>query len=100
MKLTIKTEGLRTSIDLGGRLDTVNALKFEQQVLPLVDEEKFELVINCDELVYISSAGLRQLLLLQKASNAKEGKMVIRNLQPEVKEIFDMTGFSSVFTIE
>ena len=57
------------------------------------------LAIDCTELEYISSAGLRVLLSAQKIMN-KQGNMVIRNASEEIKEIFDITGFSDILTIQ
>ena len=58
-----------------------------------------DLVFDLANLTYISSAGLRVLLSAQKAMN-KKGTMVLRNVKPEIMEIFEITGFSSILTIE
>jgi anti-sigma B factor antagonist/stage II sporulation protein AA (anti-sigma F factor antagonist) len=59
-----------------------------------------ETVIDCAELDYISSSGLRQFLTLQKTASAKQGKLVLKNMKPEIKEIFEMTGFTALFYFE
>ena len=85
-------------IILEGRLDTTTAPQLEEQLgaaLEGVTEHKFDL----EKLEYISSAGLRVLLSSQKTMN-KQGKMVITNTSAEIKEIFDVTGFSDILTIE
>lgn len=85
-------------IILEGRLDTTTAPQLEEQLgaaLAGVTELKFDL----EKLEYISSAGLRVLLSSQKTMN-KQGKMVITNTSAEIKEIFDVTGFSDILTIE
>ena len=83
---------------LEGRLDTTTAPQLEEALnsaLTGVTTLKFDL----EKLDYISSAGLRVLLSSQKTMN-KQGSMLISNVSPEVKEIFDVTGFSDILTIE
>ena len=83
---------------LEGRLDTTTAPQLEAELGSLlggVTDLKFDLA----KLDYISSAGLRVLLSSQKTMN-KQGTMVISGVSPEVKEIFDVTGFSDILTIE
>ena len=81
-----------------GRLDSVTAPELEsavREVLPGLTELKFDFA----NLEYISSAGLRVLLSAQKAMNS-QGKMTISNVNESVMEIFDVTGFSDILTIE
>ena len=90
--------GNSLKIILEGRLDTTTAPQLEDQLganLEGITDLKFDL----EKLEYISSAGLRVLLSSQKTMN-KQGAMVITNASPEVKEIFDVTGFSDILTIE
>ena len=90
--------GSDLKVILEGRLDTTTAPQLETElsnVLGGVTALKFDLA----KLDYISSAGLRVLLSSQKTMN-KQGSMVICNVSPEVKEIFDVTGFSDILTIE
>ena len=77
-----------------GRLDHVTAPELEEK---LVFEGIYELVFDFSEVDNISSSGLRVLLVAQKRMLGK--KMVIVNVRPMVKEIFDITGFSDLFTI-
>ena len=90
----------RTVITITGRLDTVNAIEFEKALAPVIAGEMKDVVIDCSSLHYISSSGLRQFLILQKAANAKQVKLTLEGMKPEIKEIFDMTGFSSLFHFE
>jgi anti-sigma B factor antagonist len=83
---------------LEGRLDTTTAPQLEAELgsaLSGVTALKFDLA----KLEYISSAGLRVLLSAQKTMN-KQGTMVITGVSTEVQEIFDVTGFSDILTIE
>lgn len=93
-----KKDGANLVIGLEGRLDTSTAPQLETAVndaIAGVTDLKFDFA----KLEYISSAGLRVLLSTQKIMN-KQGKMVINNVSEEVMEIFDVTGFSDILTIE
>ncbi len=98
LNITKNANGNTLKIILEGRLDTTTAPQLEAQLqdaLGSVTDLKFDL----EKLEYISSAGLRVLLASQKIMN-KQGTMVISNASAEVKEIFDVTGFSDILTIE
>ena len=98
--LNINKEGTGNNlvVSLEGRLDTTTAPQLEGELKPALDG-KTELVMDMAKLEYISSAGLRVLLSAQKIMN-KQGSMVIKNASDEVKEIFEVTGFSDILTIE
>jgi len=96
----IITHELQTIITIKGRLDTVCAPNFETAIAPVILGEMKDVVIDCTELDYISSSGLRQFLILQKTANTKQGKLTIKEMKEEIKEIFDMTGFTVLFNFE
>ena len=83
---------------LGGRLDTVTAPKLEKELKGSLDGVS-ELVLDFAGLEYISSAGLRALLSAQKIMSCK-GEMKIKNVNETIMEIFEVTGFSDILTIE
>ena len=88
----------KLTIALEGRLDTSTAPQLENELrteLAGVEDLTFDL----KDLAYVSSAGLRVLLFAQKTMN-KQGKMVIRNANDDLMEIFEVTGFSDILTIE
>ena len=86
------------TIALDGRLDTTTAPQLDAEVTNgLAGVKNF--VIDMEKLVYVSSAGLRVLLKAQKTMN-KQGSMVIKNVSDEIKEIFEVTGFDELLTIE
>ena len=91
-------EGTKLEFVLDGRLDTITAPQLEEEVKASIDGIT-ELVFDFSNLAYVSSAGLRVLLSAQKTMN-KQGTMVVRNATEEVKEIFEVTGFSDILTIE
>ena len=88
----------KLEVILSGRLDTATAPQLERELKDALNEVK-ELVFNLADLEYISSDGLRVLLSVQKVMN-KNGNMVVTNASDEVKEIFEVTGFSDILTIE
>lgn len=91
-------DGANLSIALEGRLDTSTAPQLEEKINNSI-EGVTELKFDFASLEYISSAGLRVLLSAQKIMN-KQGKMAIQNVSEEVMEIFEVTGFSDILTIE
>ena len=98
LNIAKNVNGSEIKLILEGRLDTATAPQLEatlNSVLAGVTSLKFDL----EKIDYISSAGLRVLLSAQKTMN-KQGSMVISNVSPEVKEIFDVTGFTDILTIE
>ena len=99
MDIKITQEDNKTIVVLNGRIDTSNADQFQQDIAPLTEGENPDIDIDCTDLSYTSSQGLRIFLMLQKSVNARSGKMVLRNMNPQVKEVFDITGFSNIITI-
>lgn len=98
MKINQKLNGTNLLISLDGRLDTTTAPELEA-VLKEALEGITSLTLDFNNLVYISSAGLRVILSTQKRM-AKQGSMKIINTNQDVKDVFDMTGFSDIITIE
>ena len=99
MDIKITQEENKTIVVLNGRIDTSNADQFQQDVAPLMEGENPDIDIDCTDMSYTSSQGLRVFLMLQKGVMARGGKMVLRNMNPQVKEVFDITGFSNIITI-
>lgn len=84
--------------ELEGRLDTVTAPEFETELKETIGEVK-NLILDFDKLEYISSAGLRVLLAAQNMIG-QEGSMKLINVNEIIMEIFDVTGFADILTIE
>ena len=93
-----KSEGNNLTIELTGRLDTTTAPDLEKGVKGNIEGVE-SLVFDFNALEYISSAGLRVLLSAQKIMN-KQGEMVVKNVSDDLKEIFEITGFSDILNIE
>ncbi|MCR5087249.1 MAG: STAS domain-containing protein [Lachnospiraceae bacterium] len=98
--MTIQKTLAGTSLTVApeGRLDTITSPQLESELRADMNAVT-NLVFDLANLTYISSAGLRVILSAQKAMN-KKGTMVLRNVRPEIMEIFEITGFSSILTIE
>lgn len=90
--------GTELTFALKGRLDTTSAPQFEAELKKSVDGI-ISLIMDFAELEYISSAGLRVLLSAQKVMN-KKGNMVIRGANESILEVFEITGFADILTIE
>lgn len=99
MTITKKTENDRITLEIAGRLDTNTAPSLEQEIKASVTGEIRELILDFKELQYISSAGLRVLLAAQKKMN-RQGSMVIKNANDMVTEVFQVTGFIDILTVE
>jgi len=99
MDVKITNEGSKFCLVLSGRLDTTNADRFQSDIEPLMTGDKPEIDIDCTDMEYTSSQGLRMFLMLQKSVMSRGGSLIMRNMQPQVKEVFDITGFSNIIKI-
>lgn len=99
MKVEITQNENHVAVTLGGRLDTVTSSEFEKNIGPYFSMQGIELTLDCTDMEYISSAGLRVVLMAHKSITGKGGRFIIRNLSDGVRSVFDMTGFSRILTI-
>lgn len=83
-----------------GRLDTPASVEVSREVQPLLDKADRTIVLDCSEMTYISSSGLRIFLTVRKAAAAKGGRVVIKGLSSEIRQVFMMTGFLQLFEIQ
>ena len=97
MTINKNLEGEQLNVAVEGRLDTSTAPELEKELSDLSGVK--ELVLDFAKLEYVSSAGLRVLLSSQKAMNA-QGKMLIKNVNETIMEVFEITGFADILTIE
>lgn len=86
-------------VALGGRLDAVTAPDYERQVRELLDGGETRLVIDFERLDYISSAGLRALLVTSRLLQSKGGLLRFANVRGDVRSVFDMSGFATMFRV-
>ena len=98
MQITKTTENDKLTLALEGCLDTLTAPLLEAEVVGKLDGVK-TLVFDFQNLAYVSSAGLRILFMAQKVMS-KQGQMILRNVNSDINDIFRVTGFSNILTIE
>ena len=98
MEIRKEQNGASLTMFLSGRLDTVAAADFEKELGASLDGVS-SLAIDCADLTYVASSGLRAFLMAQKRMN-KQGSMVMRHVQEPVMEVLSMTGFNDLLSIE
>lgn len=99
MKISIELNDNQLIAKLQGRLDTAAAAEVTPDFQSLADQADKLIILDCSELEYISSSGLRLFLTLRKASASKGGKLQVRSISNDIRQVFMMTGFISLFEI-
>ena len=100
MELNIQKNEQETLVQITGELDTMATTEQADQLQQVLDIAGEKLVIDCSEMEYISSAGLRFFMQLKRESEAKGGSIKICHLNEDVADIFRMSGFQNIFEIE
>ena len=100
MKTTIQELDEKTMITLIGSFDTAAAIEVDQTLKPVTESISKDVVFECKELEYIASSGLRILLDVLKKTKARGKRVVMRNLNEEIKNVFKITGFINLFEFE
>ncbi len=85
---------------LEGEMDTAAALEMEEVLAPLYNSNGKDITFDCTHLEYIASSGLRILLGILKNAKANGGKVVLKNVSNDIKDVFRMTGFIDLFIFE
>jgi anti-anti-sigma factor len=99
MNITQEEKNGAIAVAISGRLDAVSAVDADKEFSKALDGEIEKMLINLKGLEYISSAGLRVLLVVAKRMQQKGGKVCLCCLADNVKEVFEISGFSSIFKI-
>jgi anti-anti-sigma factor len=97
MKTTIQEQEGKLVAMFEGRLDTAAAVQTEQDIKPLKDSTGKDIILDCTNLEYISSSGLRLFLSILKDAKSKGGKVYVKNIGNSIREVFTMTGFINLF---
>lgn len=100
MNTTIQELEEKTIVTLTGSLDTAAAIETDQTLKPITEGEGKDIVFECAELEYIASSGLRILLDVLKKNKAKGHKVILRNVNDDIKNVFNITGFINLFEFE
>ena len=87
-------------VTLEGELDTAAAVEVEEQLKDLYNSNGKDVIIDCDKLEYIASSGLRILFRILKGAKACGSKVIMRNMNEDIKNVFKMTGFINIFEFE
>ena len=99
MEITERKKGTVVLLTLTGRLDASTSPKLEERMLALIDGGEKQILFNLEHLDYISSAGLRVLLMAAKKLKGVNGKIVLSSLKDQIREVFEIAGFSAIFPI-
>lgn len=100
MKIEINEQNGKVVVSLAGEMDTAAALEMEENLKTLCDKKVKEIVFDCTDLEYIASSGLRILLSILKSAKANGGNVVLQHVNEDIKDVFQLTGFINIFTIE
>ncbi len=100
MEVFINEEANATVARLVGRLDTAVSQDVSSALQPLMDAASGTVILDCSQMSYISSSGLRIFLGIRKEAAAKGGRVIIRSLPDTIRQVFMMTGFLNLFEIQ
>lgn len=103
MKFNSNLDSGNLQVSIEGRLDTTTSPEFQNELNSVAGgslKNIHTFVLDLEKLDYISSAGLRVLLIIQKEMTANCGKFIIKNVRDEIKSVFEVTGFCQILTIE
>ncbi len=92
-------KGNVTVVSLSGRLDSTNAGELEHFLSNILDTGEKNILLDCKNLKYISSSGLRVFLMGFKRTQSMQGILALCSLQEPIKEVFDISGFTGLFSI-
>lgn len=99
MDINIVNEGNTVTAVFDGRLDTVAAQQIAETIDPLLQHADRNIILDCEKMPFISSSGLRIFLKIRKEVAAKGGKMCLKNVCPDVMQVFKMTKLDDIFEI-
>lgn len=100
MKTTIQELDGKYLATLEGEMDTASAIEAEEVLKPLYNSNGRDVIIECKALEYIASSGLRILLSILKGARNSGSRVVLRNVNADIMNVFKMTGFDSIFDFE
>lgn len=99
LTITEKKQDNKLVVYCEGRVDSTNANVFEEKLSAIIGEDQNKFIIDFSKIAFVSSAGLRVLLIAAKKVKPNGGAVILTGLSPEVQEVFDISGFTSIFTI-
>ena len=99
MDVTTERQDSVLSAQVGGRIDGSNVAEFEEAIRTAIEESDRAVIMDFDKLVYISSAGLRAILLTAKSLGNRNAKFALCSLSDQIREVFETSGFDKVIAI-
>jgi anti-anti-sigma factor len=100
METIIEEHGKVAIVTLKGRLETTESADVQEKITTLYEKDLERVVIECKDLEYIASSGLRILLSILKQAKSHDCNLVLRNVNDDIKDVFRMTGFINIFQFE
>ena len=100
MIFEVKENNEKVLATVSGRLDTPSAVSAQQEITPLLENADKEIILDCSNLEYISSSGLRLLLTIRKEAAAKGGKVIVKDINDDIKKFFMITASYNLFDIK
>ena len=97
--VTHERDGTLAVVHVSGRIDSATSARFEAQLQDVLADPPAALILDLGDLAYMSSAGLRVLLVIAKRARAEARPLILCNLAPPIREVFDISGFSTIFDI-
>lgn len=99
MEMIVRQEDQAVVVSVTGRMDAVTASQFDKRLETLMEEGAARIIVNFRDLEYISSAGLQTILATAKRLENINGEILLANLSDAVKEVFEISGFDTIFRI-
>ena len=100
MEILINKSEDVTTIQFIGRLDTPSSQEAMAKLSPVLEDTGGTIILDCERMTYISSSGLRIFLTFRKSSVEKGGKIIVHGINNDIRNVFMMTGFLSLFEIQ
>lgn len=100
MKTNIQNADEKIVVTLVGEMDTAAAMEMEKKLQPILENKNKDIVIDCKNLEYIASSGLRILLSILKLSKNNDCQVILKDVNDDIKEVFKLTGFINIFEFE
>lgn len=99
MNVSVEKVGEVAVVAVAGQINSANAAEIEARLLEQIEQGERRCVLDLGKLDYISSAGLRVVLVLAKRLKENQGRLALCNLQPHVREVFDISGFLAILNV-
>lgn len=98
MEINVISQESPYTFQIVGRLDTNTAPTLEDFIQTVYDKNINDILVDCEECHFVSSAGLRVIVAMQKHASGTQGNLAFKNVAPEIMEVFEMTGFNNILT--